>query len=248
MKVKEIKGFPEREEINYAINMAKLIIKGYEERGGGHSQIEALKTLIKTIKEISNLDIPEPLEKMDERKICPICNGKKEWFVKTAGCMYPCQECEETGFIVTPKLIPLDEKKAKGICEGVIGILQGIKNRHLGKSFHSNRVKADAEQGIDELQTICNKFGTKRIDEGKIIEKELEMLKKGENDWWRKRWQNNDMGKAEYSRVEKFTECGHKKNNTFGSNCKECNMAWLIERCKALEQAIYEIHKIFRGE
>jgi len=27
------------------------------------------------------------------------------------------------------------------------------------------------------------------------LEKELKVLKKGENDWWQKRWQNNDMGK-----------------------------------------------------
>ena len=32
--------------------------------------------------------------------ICPICEGKKEWYCKTAGCMYPCQDCNETGYII----------------------------------------------------------------------------------------------------------------------------------------------------
>ena len=33
-------------------------------------------------------------------KKCSICNGKKEWFVKSANTMYPCQDCNETGYII----------------------------------------------------------------------------------------------------------------------------------------------------
>ena len=42
------------------------------------------------------------------RIICPVCNGKKEWYCKTAECMYPCQDCNETGYIDKPKI---DEEK-----------------------------------------------------------------------------------------------------------------------------------------
>ena len=46
---------PKDEEVVQAIHIAKLIIKGYEERGGGYSQIEALKTLINHIDELHEL-------------------------------------------------------------------------------------------------------------------------------------------------------------------------------------------------
>ena len=34
------------------------------------------------------------------KKICSVCNGKKEWYCKTAKCMYPCQDCNGTGYMI----------------------------------------------------------------------------------------------------------------------------------------------------
>jgi len=63
--------------------------------------------------DLSNLEITEEdlnrvgyVKEVQERlKICPICKGKKEWYCKTASCMYPCQDCNETGYVKIKELI-----------------------------------------------------------------------------------------------------------------------------------------------
>ena len=57
-------------EIESAVGIARLMIKSYEETGGGYSQKEALKILIK----YSQLNA---LDKVDERKLAKILDDKE---------------------------------------------------------------------------------------------------------------------------------------------------------------------------
>ena len=44
--------------------------------------------------------------------------------------------------------------------------------------------------------------------------------------------------KGGYTEFEKYTNCEHKKKDELVSDCMECDIAWLIERCRVLEKAL----------
>lgn len=54
--------------------------------------------------------------------------------------------------------------------------------------------------------------------------------------------------KDNYVSFEKYTNCEHKKNNEIGSDCRECDIAWLIERCRGLEKILSACLAIIEDE
>lgn len=41
-----------------------------------------------------------------------------------------------------------------------------------------------------------------------------------------------------YDSLEKYTDCEHSRSNTISPTCPACDTAWLIARCKSLEDTI----------
>ncbi len=52
--------------------------------------------------------------------------------------------------------------------------------------------------------------------------------------------------KGQYKEFGKYTECNHKKNDAIGSDCQACDTAWLIMRCKVLEDALSEVRQAIK--
>jgi len=56
----------------------------------------ALRWKDKYFESIKNTLSDEELEELiPKKKVCKVCNGKGEWYVESAGCMYPCQDCNQ---------------------------------------------------------------------------------------------------------------------------------------------------------
>lgn len=53
--------------------------------------------------------------------------------------------------------------------------------------------------------------------------------------------------KDNYKEFEKHTNCKHKRKNEFGINCRECDIAWLIERCRTLEKTLSDFKQNLKG-
>ena len=80
----------------------------------------------------------------------------------------------------------MKKKEAKNIAEELIEYLSGVLRRSKEGDKHNPELFMCLE-----LQTKT----LKQIQALKNILSQIEELKKGENEFWRKRWQNNDAGK-----------------------------------------------------